>query len=381
LSSSGQPPNRSDGNDLPGPIAGGNSFAEILSQPDCWTGCTAQLREQNILEEICRRFSEAEEWLFIGCGSSYYVALCAAATMTALSGRRARAVPASEILLFPDVVLAGARHTVPVLISRSGQTSEVLKAAQLLAERSMPALAISCTPGQRLEQLASLTILLPAADEKSTVMTRSFTSMLLALQTLGAQLGGNATMCDSLRKIGDVAEPVLRDLPKKIKQFVAHHDFADYVCLGHGPFYGLACEYALKVTEMSVSYAQCFHTLEFRHGPKSIVSPQTLLIFLISESGCETEFDLLEEMKSLGGTTLVVTNHADSRVRGTADMLIELNLNVPELARLAPSLVAGQLLGLCTGLKKGFDPDSPRNLSRAVILEDKPSKKPKHAAL
>ena len=194
MSSSSQPPDRSDGNDLLGPIAGGNSFAEILSQPQCWKACATQLQEQNILEEICRRFSEAEEWLFIGCGSSYYVALCAAATMTALSGRRARAVPASEILLFPDVVLAGARHTVPVLISRSGQTSEVLKAAQLLAERSMPALAISCTPGQRLEQLASLTILLPAADEKSTVMTRSFTSMLLALQTLGAQLGGNAAI-------------------------------------------------------------------------------------------------------------------------------------------------------------------------------------------
>ena len=77
----------------------------------------------------------------------------------------------------------------------------------------------------------------------------------------------------------------LRGLSENIQQFVAQHDFADYVCLGQGPFYGLACEYALKVTEMSVSYAQSFHTLEFRHGPKSIVSPQTLLIFLLSEAG------------------------------------------------------------------------------------------------
>jgi glucosamine--fructose-6-phosphate aminotransferase (isomerizing) len=133
--------------------------------------------------------------------------------------------------------------------------------------------------------------------------------------------------------------------------------------------------------EMSVSYAQAFHTLEFRHGPKSIVGPETLLIFLLSEAGHDAEADVLEEMKSLGGTTFVVANHADKRVRTAADMLIELSIDAPELALLAPSLVAGQLLGLYTGLKKGLDPDSPRNLSRAVILDDQRAKKPKHAAL
>jgi len=381
LSSSSQLPNGSDGNDLTDHVAGGNSFSEILSQPECWKACAAYLQEQGTLEDACRRFSDAEEWLFIGCGSSYYVALCAAASMTALSSRRARAVPASEVLLFPDIVLAGSHRSVPVLISRSGQTSEVLKAAELLRERAIPTLAISCAPGQKLEQLASLAILLPAADEKSTVMTRSFTSMLLALQTLGALLGKNEAVSDSLTTIGDAAAPELRGLPERIQQFVAQHDFADYVCLGQGPFYGLASEYALKVTEMSVSYAQSFHSLEFRHGPKSIVSPQTLLVFLLSESGYAAECDLLEEMKSLGGTTLVVANRADARARRAADILVELSIDAPELVRLAPSLVAGQLLGLFTGLKNGFDPDSPRNLSRAVILEDKPSKKPEHAAL
>jgi glucosamine 6-phosphate synthetase-like amidotransferase/phosphosugar isomerase protein len=86
-------------------------------------------------------------------------------------------------------------------------------------------------------------------------------------------------------------------------------------------------------------------------------------------------------MKSLGGATLVVANHASKRVRAAADMLIELSIDAPEVALLAPSLVPGQLLGLYTGLKKGLDPDSPRHLSRAVILDDEPAKKPEHAAL
>jgi len=87
-------------------------------------------------------------------------------------------------------------------------------------------------------------------------------------------------------------------------------------------------------------------------------------------------------MKSLGGTTLVVANRATPRARAAADLLVELSLDVPELARLAPYLFAGQLLGLFTGLKKGLDPDSPRNLSRVVILDKgSSSQEPEHAAL
>jgi glucosamine--fructose-6-phosphate aminotransferase (isomerizing) len=301
--------------------------------------------------------------------------------MTAFTGLRARAVPASEVLLYPDLALAATKRCSPVLISRSGQTSEILKAAELLRSRRIPTLAISCAEGQALEKVASLTLTLPSADEKSTVMTRSFTSMLLTLQSLAARLARSLQHFENLATIPDVAAPALRTLPERICDFVSLHHFADYVCLGQGPFFGLACEYALKVTEMSVSYAQAFHTLEFRHGPKAIVGPETLLIFLLSEIGDDAESDVLEEMKSLGGTTFVVTNRASQRVRAAADMLIELSIDASDLALLAPSLVPGQLLGLYTGLKKGLDPDSPRHLSRAVILNDECANKPEHAAL
>jgi glucosamine--fructose-6-phosphate aminotransferase (isomerizing) len=377
LSSSSQ---RRQGNDGSSHNPGQHSLEEILSQPDCWNASLLHLRKSRVLEKVRDQFGAASEWLFVGCGSSYYVALCAAATMTAWAGVRARAVPASEVLLYPDLIAPVSRACVPVLISRSGQTSEVLKAAEFFKARSVPTVAISCAEGQALEKLASLTITLPAADEKSTVMTRSFTSMLVALQRLAALLGGKSEESDALGRVPEMTMPALRTIPDRIHEFVNRHQFADYVCLGQGPFYGLACEYALKVTEMSVSYSQAFHTLEFRHGPKSIVGPETLLIFLLSEKGYDAECDVLEEMKSLGGTTMVVTNRADKRAAAAANILFELSVDGPEFARLAPSLAPGQLLGLYTGLKKGLDPDSPRNLSRAVILDDSTPKKPEHAA-
>ena len=107
---------------------------------------------------------------------------------------------------------------------------------------------------------------------------------------------------------------------------------------------------------MSVSYAQNFHTLEFRHGPKSIVGPETLVIFLLSEQGYDAECDVLQEIKGLGGTTLAVTNRADKRARAASDLLIEFDFELPELVRLAPYVFAGQLTGLYTGLKKVLTP-------------------------
>jgi glucosamine--fructose-6-phosphate aminotransferase (isomerizing) len=337
-----------------------------------------QLQESGVLSEIARQFADAEEWVFVGCGSSFYVAQSAAASAAELTGKRSRALPASEVLLYPEIALAGSGKYVPVLISRSGRTSEVLKVAEALKARGVKTVGISCAPGQALEKLVTYPIVLPAADEQSTVMTRSFSTMLLTLQALAATVGGKLEFLTALSHIVTPAEKLSSSLPGRVREFVIHHDFEDYVCLAQGPLFGIASEIALKLTEMSVSYGQVFHTLEFRHGPKSIVSEKTLIMFLLSETSYKAELEVLEEIKKLGGKTLVVTNQADARARAAADLLVEVSADGPELARVALFPMTGQLLGLYTGLHKGHDPDRPRNLSRVVVLEEETSE---HAAI
>jgi glucosamine--fructose-6-phosphate aminotransferase (isomerizing) len=349
---------------------GAYSLAEILFQPECWTDCLKRLEEGDAIREIGKRFAKSSEWIFVGCGSSYYIAQAAAASWIAITGTRARAVPASEILLFPDLIFDSMKEFVPVLISRSGKTSEVLRVAQVLNEKQIPTLAVSCASREKLESIATASILLPAADEQSTVMTRSFTSMLLALQYLAATLAGDTTLLQSFRELPTLAEKVLADLPNKVREFVNHNPFSDYVCLGQGPYYGLACESALKVMEMSRTYAQSFHTLEFRHGPKSIVNDAVLVTFLLSEKNHAAEVEVVEEIKELGGKTLVVANHISRRARAAADLIVELDCALPEISCLAPFAFAGQLVGFYTAMGKGLDPDRPANLSRVVLLAD-----------
>ncbi len=349
---------------------GVNTETEIHSQPRCWAESLRALERDPEVERVVRQYSDRSSWLFVGCGSSYYLALTAAACWKALTGRPAQAIPASELLLFPGLALERAWSVQPVLISRSGTTSEVLKAGEYLRAEGFAFVAVTCTSGEALQEMSAVTLCPSAAHENSTVMTLSFTSMLLAIQFLAAKLAGDDRFLASLRHMPEAFQPVLGPISDAVKTLVNRRDFADYVWLGQGPYYGLACEGALKVNEMSCSYAQSFHTLEFRHGPKSIVRPETLIMFQLSEDGFEAECGVLEEVKELGGTTLVVANGAGERVRRSADLLLDLHLEGAEYATLAAHIVPAQLLGLYAGLKKGLDPDHPRNLTRVVLLDD-----------
>lgn len=343
---------------------------EILSQPQCWTECLRALDQMETIRKICTRLPPDGEWLFVGCGTSYYIALSAAASFTAITGMPARAVPASEIMFFPNIVLGKGHTTIPVLISRSGKTTEVVRATHYLErERGIRTIAVTCYGDEALAQTSTLPIVLEAAAEKSTVMTRSFSSMLMALQFLAASIAGKRILLEELRQLPGRSVAMFEQVPGLVRDFVTRHEIENYSFLGQGPFFGIANEAMLKVMESSCSYAEVFHSLEFRHGPKSIVSPRSLLGVFISDNAYAAEVDLLEEMKALGATTMAVTSQPTSRIRAAADLLIEVPSG-SECSRLAPCALAGQLLGLYSGLKKGLDPDSPRNLSQVVILNE-----------
>lgn len=342
---------------------------EILSQPEVWQTELAELRQGSQIDSILDRTTSRTEWLFLGCGTSYYLAEAAAASWTLLTGQRARALPASEPLLFSDLAYLKSPGLQSVIISRSGETSEAVRTADLLSqELGVPTLGITCTADSALERACDQTIRISRADEKSIVMTRSFTTMLLTLQHLAARKAQRHEFIEAQVAVALHFAGQMASLRERVEAFAKKHSFADFVFLGQGPFYAIAREAALKVMEMSCTYSQVFHTLEFRHGPKAIVSPQTCLTFFLSETVTAAESELLGEMKELGGVITTVCNRATDSIRRSSDLLIELDFSGPELVTLLPFIVPSQLLGFYTGLRKNLNPDEPRNLSRVVML-------------
>jgi glucosamine--fructose-6-phosphate aminotransferase (isomerizing) len=351
-------------------VPGLYTLRETLSQPALWAETFAQLDSAKTVDRLAAHFSAAEPWLFVACGSSYYLSQLVCAIWSRHFSFRGAAVPASEFLFAPEATLRSSGAKQIVFISRSGETTEVIRAAELLKNRvDVRTLGVTCNATSRLDELCTHMSTLPWADEKSTVMTRSFTSILLFFQLLGDRIsGGNAPWSATLKQLPAVTKPWLDASADSIRKFIAKRKFADFVFLGQGAHYWLAQEAALKITEMSASYAQAYHTLEFRHGPRSIAGPQTLITFFLSDAANAEESLLVQELKALKAATLVVVNHATPALKASSDLLIELNTALPEFARFAATAIPAHLLGAEVGLRKRLDPDAPKNLTRAVVL-------------
>jgi glucosamine--fructose-6-phosphate aminotransferase (isomerizing) len=273
-------------------------------------------------------------------------------------------------MLFPDSALLRTPGLQAVIISRSGETSEALRAAELLRKQhEVPTLGVTCGTQTPLEAGTDLCLALHSANDKSPVMTRSFTSMLMSLQLLAARLSRDTKFVTEMEQAAARCASLIGSWAQSVENFVTGRNFSAYAFLGQGPFYGIAREAALKLTEMSCSFGQPFHCLEFRHGPKAIVTPDTCLTFFLSETGGAAERKVLVDMKELGATVVAICNRADSQVRSNSDLVFELGADVRELAMLAPFVVPIQLMGYHTGVKKGLTPDHPRNLSRVVLLD------------
>jgi glucosamine--fructose-6-phosphate aminotransferase (isomerizing) len=370
-----QPPRKSAHKKLlPDAIQGApgrHTLREILSQPAVWAETELRVARGGIIDRLGSQFTVDEPWLFVACGSSYYLSQLISAVWRRNFSIRCTAVPASELLFAPEETLRSSGAKEVVFVSRSGETTEVLRAADLLRQRGdIKTLGVTCNAASPFQSLCTQTFALPWADEKSTVMTRSFTAMLLSFLRIGAQLRGDAQLSAALHHLPQAAQSWLGDPVERIRQFATRRSFADFVFLGQGAHYWLAQEAALKLTEMSASYAQAYHTLEFRHGPRSIAGPATLVTFFISDAAAAEEALLVRELKSLNAANLVIVNRATPDLKASSDLLVELDQDGPEFARLAMAAIPAQVLGAAVGLRKGLDPDSPKNLTRAVVLGD-----------
>lgn len=348
---------------------GEHTLAEILSQPNVWKETEKRLKSSGALEHLAEIFSPRSPWLFVGCGSSYLLSRLIAAAWTKYLYIPATGVPASELLFAPEETMRRIGAEQIVLMSRSGETTEVMRAAELLqSHKTVQTLAVTCNPGSLLEKLCTHTFKMEWADEKSTVMTRSFTAILLAFQRLGLHFVGDQQFSTALDGLPKQGRAWLEANAKRIQEFAGTRKFTDYVFLGQGVHYWLAEEAALKITEMSSSYAQVYHSLEFRHGPRSIAGPETLITFYMSDAAREQEIILARELKELGAGVCVVVNRGNVELKDHCDLLLELGMDGPEFARYALTAIPAHLLGTAVGLRKGLNPDAPRNLTRAVVL-------------
>ncbi|MGW2086548.1 SIS domain-containing protein [Streptomyces sp. NPDC001880] len=292
------------------------SFVEIetASQPECWRRAAELARTQSAALPAA-----GERIAVVGCGTSFYMAQAYAALREGSGQGESDAFAASEFPL-------GRGYDRVVALTRSGTTTEVLELLDRLrgATRTV---AVTADPNTPVMTAADDVVVLDFADEQSVVQTRFATT---ALTLLRAHLGLHTE--DVVR---DAETALAEPLPEGLV------DCTQFSFLGRGWTAGLANEAALKMKEASLSWTESYPAMEYRHGPISIATSGTATwMFGAAPEGLE------EQVLATGARW----------VESGLDPLAE--------------LVRVQRLAIARAAARGLDPDSPRHLTRSVVLTD-----------
>ena len=288
-----------------------------------------------------------------GCGTSYNLAQSLACAMNA-AGQRAIAVPGAEWARRPECYQADTRDILVVGLSRSGITTETVQAVAASRKRGWPTFALSCVPDVAILQAAERGIYLPTDAREGIVMSVSASLMLL----VGLRLAGIA-----------LPEAVVAAGQAGLAQVAAAGPLltgplltgrAHFVYLGAGANYGIATEGSLKLQEMSISYSQSFHPMEYRHGPISLIDEHSLVVMLYSESTAAEEARVVADVQAKGAKVI--------GFGGPGDLRIDLGATGPEFG--LACLPALQMLGEMVARLKGIDSAAPRHLTKVVVLDN-----------
>lgn len=345
---------------------------EIAQQPDCWQHTAALLQEQ---APAIRRFlapllaQENLRVILTGAGSSAFVGECLAPLLQCALNRRVEAIATTDLLSGPRLYFQADAPTLLVSFGRSGSSPESVAVVEL-AEQLLPhchQMIITCNERGKLYQRCrdrrnSLAILLPPeTHDQAFAMTSSFTSMMLAAWLV---LGGSSVVAVDVSRIAAAVRALLDQHTEPLR-LLASKKFSRVVYLGSNNLKGLAREAALKLLELTDGRVVAAYdsSLGFRHGPKTIINAETLVVMFLSNEPYTRAYDLdlLRELRTdaLAGKVLAVTALAGDAAMQGDHLLVEQLSDAADGALAFPFVVCAQLYALHRALALGNRPDQP----------------------
>src|SRR5687767_10803944 len=204
------------------------TYREIKSQTDAWAQAlevTAGIALPNM--------ADYEQVIFTGCGSTYYLSLAAAALYQELTGCGARAVPGGELLLNSSTILTN-QKTLLVAISRSGGTTETVKAVEKFKAEMRGEVIVISNYDAVLSRLADVNIVISKGQEESMAQTRSFASMYVAVTAFCARLGEREDLIETVSALPKLGEQLMSKYELFAKELGENLNFDRFYFLGSG---------------------------------------------------------------------------------------------------------------------------------------------------
>lgn len=346
---------------------------EIRQQPECWIKSLKNIESQRIeIDNFLTPLLQKPDLQIIltGAGTSAFIGDIIAPWLSRQTDKNFVAVPTTDLVTNPVDYLSPDRPTLLVSFARSGNSPESVAAVDLANQLVSQChhLVITCNEAGSLYQNAvtsknALALLMPAeTHDRGFAMTSSISTMMASClavfspKTINSQSFQDvATRCEQIiDSQGDFSDALFGDLP-----------FKRVVYLGSGGLQGVARESALKVLELTAGKLAAFYDSPtgFRHGPKSLVNGETLVVLFVSSHPYTRQYDLdlLNELRRDQQAMRVVAISASSSPEITAGphILLPASRDFIDIEQAFCFLIYSQIFALSESIKAGITPDTP----------------------
>lgn len=350
---------------------------EIYQQPGLWREAYDLYQAKvDAIKQFLSGIREKHAFvhvIFTGAGTSDFVGQSIANHLNQvndLNHIRFSNIGSIELVTRPRDYLQADIPTILVSFARSGNSPESLAAvenAKKLVD-DLYQVTITCAPDGKLALAAqgddyNLLLLQPAgSNDKGFAMTGSYTCMaltaLLVFSTISEE--EKARYVDTIIRLGqDVLER------EDYIQDLVNLDFERVIYLGAGGFYGLAHEAQLKILELTAGQIATMYEspVGFRHGPKSLINTQTIVIEFTSNDAYTKQYDidLLNEVQGDGIARRIVALSAApiTNTEAPTFVLADGGQDLPDVFLTFPYILFGQTFAIMTALKCKNLPDTP----------------------
>jgi len=328
------------------------TLQEIFQQSLLWPTTVARVRAAS--GQLNLDFEKARV-LLTGAGSSAY-----AASAVASAWPRAVAIPTTDLLIDPERYLGDVDAVIS--LARSGNSPEsaaVVERVRALRPNILQ-LAITCNQESSLVQsgLNGLIVLDPRTNDRSLVMTGSFSNLVLA----GLLLAQPQIAAHTADLAAERAKSLLPVIDKECHRIAARVRDR-IVVLSSSPLLGWVHEAGLKILEMTGGHFPVVTEtyLGLRHGPMSFLREDTLVLCLLSSDPVRRlyEIDLIQELrtKRLGYSVgIAATVDHGSLFDNVIPAVLP---DAPDDMRTPFEVLIPQLLGYHLSRGIGLNPDNP----------------------
>lgn len=342
------------------------TYTEILNQADTWLEVyDLYEKRKNDIENFLKKVGKDCKVIFTGAGTSEYVGNIALDYLKTHGEFEFESVATTDLVSAPYLHFEKNQKTLLVSFARSGNSPESLAAVKLGKEivDDFYNLPITCAKEGKLAQALkddenSYVFLEPEiTNDKGFAMTNSFSSMLLATLLIFDTKTKNKK--EIVEKISKLGKEIYNNL-EKIENLV-NFDFNRVVYLGSGPLGKLTKEARLKILELTAGEVATIweSSMGFRHGPKSFVDENTLVISFVSSNPYTRLYDLdiLDEIAN-DKIAKKIIGISNSKLDRDYELIFEED-GLDDVYLCPAYIIIGQIIALVTSLRVGNTPDNP----------------------